>query len=108
MKKEKENIEVLETNKKSNKGIIILLIIIILGLVGYICYDRGTFDNLLGKDAKPSQEENINNNNNAFGDFFKINQNLGNSNGNNNNIKNPLDMIDDNKVLSKYSSCASL
>ena len=49
--------------KKSNKGIIVLVVlmfIIILGLVGYICYDKGVFDGLLGKDKpKPKQEEQV-------------------------------------------------
>ena len=47
--------------KKSSKGIIVLVVlmfIIILGLVGYICYDKGVFDGLLGRDKpKPKQEE---------------------------------------------------
>jgi len=54
-----ENEETIKPVKKSNKGIIVLLIIIIIGLVGYICYDKGVFDNLLGRDEvieEPKQE----------------------------------------------------
>lgn len=52
--------------KKSNKGLIILVIfltIALLGSIGYICYDKGVFDSLLGKDkpvvAEPKQEEKL-------------------------------------------------
>ena len=46
------------SKKKSNKGLVVLvvvLIILLLGSVGYICYDKGVFDGLLGKD-KPLEE----------------------------------------------------
>ena len=49
--------------KKSNKGlvaIIIILIIALFGSVGYICYDKGVFDSLLNKGKpveEPKQEE---------------------------------------------------
>ena len=49
-----------EEKKKGNKGLIFLfvfLIIIILGLVAYICYDKGMFDSFLGKE-EPKVEEN--------------------------------------------------
>lgn len=42
-----------EIQKKSNKGLIvfvIILIILLLGTTGYICYDKGLFDSLLGKE----------------------------------------------------------
>ena len=53
--------------KKSNKGlvaIIIILLIALLGAIGYICYDKGVFDNLLNKEKpvpteEPKQEETI-------------------------------------------------
>ena len=41
------------------KAIIVFFIIIILGLVGYICYDKGAFDNLFVKNLKPSESEKI-------------------------------------------------
>ena len=45
--------------KKGNTGLIVLvvvLIILLLGSIGYICYDKGVFDSLLGKE-KPVVEE---------------------------------------------------
>lgn len=51
-----------ETRIKKNsflKAIIVFFIIIILGLVGYICYDKGAFDNLFVKNLKPSESEKI-------------------------------------------------
>ncbi len=53
--------------KKSNKGlvaIIIILLIAFLGAIGYICYDKGVFDNLLNKEKsvpieEPKQEEKL-------------------------------------------------
>ena len=44
--------------KKGNTGLIVLVIfltIALLGSIGYICYDKGLFDNSLGKD-KPGEE----------------------------------------------------
>ena len=41
------------SKKKSNKGLValvVVLIILLLGSIGYICYDKGVFDGLLGKD----------------------------------------------------------
>ena len=46
--------------KKSNKGlvaIIIILLIALLGAIGYICYDKGVFDNLLNKEKPVPTEE---------------------------------------------------
>ena len=53
------------SKKKSNKGliaIIIILVILLLGSIGYICYDKGIFDGLLGKDKpveEPKKEEKL-------------------------------------------------
>ena len=52
--------------KKGNTGLIvtiIVLIILLLGSIGYICYDKGVFDRLIGKEKqieepKKEQEEN--------------------------------------------------
>ncbi len=44
--------------KKNSTGLVVLVVflfIVIFGLVGYICYDKGVFDSLLGKD-KPVEE----------------------------------------------------
>ena len=49
----------MEEKNKSNKGLVVLVILmflVIIGLIGYICYDKGVFDELLGKD-KPEQEK---------------------------------------------------
>ena len=48
--------------KKKGRGLMVALIIIItlLGAIGYVCYDKGVFDNLLGKEKpteEPKQEE---------------------------------------------------
>lgn len=63
MEKEEKVEIVKEEKKKGNKGLIIFLILIILGLTCYICYDKGVFDDLLGKEEpKPvenSQEEKL-------------------------------------------------
>jgi hypothetical protein len=48
----------MEEKTKSNKGlivIIVILIVLLLGVVGYICYDKGVFDELIEKD-KPVEE----------------------------------------------------
>lgn len=50
-----------EKKGKGLIGLVVLLFIIVLGLVGYICYDKGVFDGLLGKEPsetnKISEEE---------------------------------------------------
>ena len=52
----------MEVQKKSNKGLIILvvvLIVLLLGSTGYICYDKGVFDGLIGKDKTVQNSKNI-------------------------------------------------
>lgn len=47
--------------KKSSKGLkilVVFLVLIILGLAGYICYDKGVFDSLLGKQEDNNLVEN--------------------------------------------------
>ena len=51
-------------NKKNNKGLIItiiILIILFLGATCYICYDKGCFDKLLGKNELNQEEKNKDN-----------------------------------------------
>ncbi len=50
----------MEEKKKKNKGlvaIIIILLMALLGTIGYICYDKGVFDSLLGKGKIVPAEE---------------------------------------------------
>ena len=45
--------------KKNNKGLkvlVVILIILLVGSVGYICYDKGMFDNFINKE-KPIKED---------------------------------------------------
>ena len=68
--------------KKSNKGLIVLVVllfVVILGLVGYICYDKGVFDSLLGKDSpEPKQKEKISEEEvNSLRDFLIVDESSG-------------------------------
>lgn len=50
----------MEEKKKSNKGLIVLVVILIvisLGAITYICYDKGVFDKSVGEDEEVKKEE---------------------------------------------------
>lgn len=87
MKKEKEETKELERTdvfekfqavqdkKKSHIGLIIFLILIIICLVGYICYDKGLLDSFIGKEKteEPKQEEKLSEDVNGLSEgFIKI------------------------------------
>lgn len=49
----------MEEKKKNNKGLIVIIVILtvlLLGVVGYICYDKGVFDELSQKEEQKDSE----------------------------------------------------
>lgn len=50
----------MEDSKKSGKGLVVLvifLIILLLGSIAYICYDKGVFDKFFDKDKQNKEED---------------------------------------------------
>ena len=75
----------MEENKKSNKGLIVLVVILsiaLLGAIGYICYDKFMVKVEGPKQEEPKQEEKLSeeevaklhdsliNHNNSYGFYF--------------------------------------
>ena len=82
-----------EPKKKGNKGLIVFLILIILGLVGYITYDKVLKDKIFNK-VEPKKTEKIDNNNE------KVEESNNTVIKNNNSDENANELKDINGTLS--------